>query len=177
MITISSTAQRTFTFPADRKTAFEYYANLDNTFGFLPHISLVNGISNGNYRLVFRTNELGIYQVRVYCDLRAEVDRQAWVLRMLPAENVQPARRETSLNLLSGPGYFFSQSVFKDEGGQTSIDYRLDLKASLPIPLGLSMMPEVLLQAIANKITRRRFNETIDGFIERSLAAYQNHPR
>lgn len=177
MITISSTAQRTFTFPANRKTAFEYYANLKNTFGFLLHITLINGPKNGNYRLVFSTTEMGIYQVRVYCDLRAELDRQAWVLRMLPAENVQPARREASINSLSGPGYFTSQSVFKDEGGQTSIDYRLDLKASLPIPLGLSMMPEVLLQVIANKITRRRFNETVDGFIEHSLAAYQDQPR
>lgn len=173
MIEIAAAAQRSFIFPAGFAAAFEYYADLDNTFSHLPHISLVKQYADGGFRMAFSTTELGIYRVRIYCDLQAEINQAGGVLRMKPLETVKAAKREAGLNSLSAPGNFASQSIFHPQGEQTRIDYTLDLNARLPVPLGLRFMPEKVVEAIARSITQRRFQETVDGFIERSLAAYK----
>jgi hypothetical protein len=173
MIEITGSAQRSFVFPADRPTAFEYYADLRRTFSHLPHIKLITNYAQDSFRMLFSTTELGIYRIRIYCDLQAEFDRTAWVMRIKPLEDVKAASREAGMYSMTAPGYFSSTSVFHAEGEHTRIDYKLDLSASLLAPLALRFMPEIIVEAMARAITQRRFGETVDGFIERSLEAYR----
>ena len=90
----------------------------------------------------------------------------------------------TGLSSLTAQGFFSSESVFEEvepppDSNQTNhsytrIDYKLDLEARLPIPLGLRMMPNLVIKPLADNITQWRFCETVDGFIEQSLATYEN---
>ena len=52
----------------------------------------------------------------------------------------------------------------------------LELKAALPKPLGLSLVPDAVMNQITHSIADWRIHEIAGGFIDRSIAAYQTLP-
>jgi hypothetical protein len=172
MIKISGSVHRSFTFPADLETAFNYYCDMNRTLNFLPHITILQRYADGQYRMLFSTTELGIYRVRVVCDMQAIEDRKNWVLRIVPFDQVRSIQSEAGMYSLTGQGYYTSKSTFKSISDQTEIEYALDLDAQLPLPLGLRFMPGSVVNSIARNITRWRIHETAEGFIERSMRAF-----
>jgi hypothetical protein len=173
MISITGAAHRSFIFPADLPTTFEYYNDVGRVLHFLPHISILQQYTEHQYRMLYSAAELGIYQVRVICDMQAEPDRQAWALRISPLEGARAAQSEVGMYLLSGYGYFNSESLFFEEGKATRIEYHLKLRANLPIPLGLRLVPRRVTQSIARSITQWRIDEIVAGFIERSIRVFE----
>jgi hypothetical protein len=172
MITITGFTQRSFLFPADLATAFEYYNNIRRTFSFLSHIYLIHNYSELQYRLAYSATELGIYHVQLICDIRTEADRENWVLRIIPLEGMPPVVTEVGVNSLSSQGYYASESIFSPAGDQTEIDYTLKIIAHLPIPYGARLIPASVLDKVANNITGWRIEEIAEGFIERSVQFY-----
>jgi hypothetical protein len=172
MITISGSIQRSFIFPADLNTAFEYYCDLRRTFSFLTHIYLVQQYRELQYRLAYSTTELGIYRVRLMCDIETEMDRKNWVLRIYPLKEITPTPAEVGIQSLLGQGYFASESVFYPMGDQTQIDYSLKIQARLPVPYASRFIPDPVLSKAANNITHWRMQEIAEGFIERSVDFY-----
>jgi hypothetical protein len=174
MIKIAGSAKRCFVFPADLQAAYEFYSDFRRTFSFLDHITILHHYGEGEYRMLYSATELGIYRVRVLCDLQAERDYRQGVLRIRPLERIASTRSKVGMYSLSGHGYFNSESLFKPNGNQTNIEYKLRLRARLPIPMGLRFMPRTVINEIARNITQWRINEIAEGFIDRSLRAYGN---
>lgn len=175
MITISGSVHRSFVFPAELPLAFEYYADIRRTINMLPHISFVQQHGERQYRVLYSTTELGIYRVRLMCDIQALLDRNAHILRMRPMEACLPVKTEAGVYSLTGYGYFSSESIFINRGNHTEIDYHFNLRARLPIPFGIRFMPTQVVNSIANSITTWRIEEIVEGFIERSILAFQPH--
>ncbi len=175
MITIYGSIQRSFVFPANLKTAFEYYSDIRRTFSFLAHIYLVQHFGGLQYRLAYNTTELGIYRVRLMCDIETELDHQNGILRISPLEEMTPVPMEAGVNSLIAQGFYTSESVFHHTGNQTEIDYTLKIHARLPVPYGIRFMPDTVLSKIANNITHWRMEEIAEGFIERSVQFYLAH--
>ncbi|MEW5868634.1 MAG: DUF1997 domain-containing protein [Chloroflexota bacterium] len=173
MIEIVGLAHRSFIFPADQQNTFTYYNDLQQAFNHLPHISLLQCFSDTQYRMRYSTVEMGIYRVRIICDLQVESDPTAWAIRIRPLAAARPMRSEWNLHSLSGYGYFNSESLFFEQGEQTRVDYHLKLNARLPVPLGLRYMPSTVIQRIANSIVNARMTEIADQFIARSVKAYE----
>lgn len=173
MITITGSVQRSFQFPGPRSVAFDYYANIRHTLNMLPHISIVRQYASDQFRMMYSTTELGIYRVRMLCDIQVKVDKKAWTLRILPMANPLPIASEVGIYSLSGAGAFTSQSLFQDTGGTTEVAYHFQLGADLPVPFGIRFMPESVLNGIAGGITQWRIDEIVDGFIQRSVDAYR----
>jgi hypothetical protein len=173
MIKIAGSARRTFIFPADLPTAFAYYSDVDRVLTYLPHISLVRAYAYDKFRILYSTIELGMYHVRIFCDLRTTLngDKQQ-ALRITPLDNVPPVKPEASLNSITAPGHYSSASVFYAAGDKTRIDYSMTLQAKLPTPLGLRLMPGTVLDSVAGSITESRIHEIASGFIERSIDAF-----
>ena len=84
MISISGSVQRSFVFPADEITAFKYYADMNRTLNFLQHISILDRRQEGEYRVLYSTNELGIYSVRLVCDIQITSDPENGLLKIRP---------------------------------------------------------------------------------------------
>ena len=173
MISITGTAHRSFIFPSDLPTTFEYYNDVGRMFHFLPHISLLQQFAVNQYRMLYNTTELGIYQVRVICDLQAESDRKTWALRFSPLKDAREVQSDAGMYMLTGYGYFNIESLFFEEGKTTRIEYHLKLRANLPIPHGLRLVPRRVTQTIARSITQWRIDEIIAGFIERSVRVFE----
>lgn len=172
MIKVAGSIRRSFTFPAELPVAFAYYGDLGRLLPYLPHIFLVRTYRYDRFRLLYSTVELGIYHVRIFCDLKAELDEQERVLRVKPLEVVSPVRADAGARSTTAQGAYASESVFRPVDGMTVIDYSLQLQASLPTPHGLRFMPGYLVNRIAHNITRWRIREIADGFIERSIDAF-----
>jgi hypothetical protein len=174
MITVAGAAHRSFPFPAGCPAAFDFYSHARRTLSILPHISILRQYGPDRFRVLYHTTELGIYQVRLICDIQVEIDRQNWVLRIRPLDGVAPVGSEAGLYSLTAPACFTSESIFTPAGEATQVDYRLKLWAELPAPFGIRLMPERVLDSIAHSITEWRIDEIAGGFIERSIRHYQS---
>lgn len=173
MITITGSVHRSFQFPDHPGAAFDYYADIPRTLNMLPHISIVRHYAANQYRMMYSTTELGIYRVRMLCDIQVELDREAWALHIQPMSNPLPVTSEAGIYSLTGPGTFTSQSLFRSTGENTEVEYRFRLSADLPVPFGIRFMPDSVLNGIAGSITQWRIDEIVDGFIQRSVDTYR----
>jgi len=172
MITVAGSANRSFIFPADLPTAYAYYTDLSRILSYLPHIYIVRTYDDDQLRMCYNTVELGTYKIKIFCDLQADLDAERRALRVRPLAGVSPVKARSGLRSTTAAGHFVSESLFFEEGNQTRIDYRLELRAKLPTPMGLRFVPGTVINGIASSITNRRIKDIADGFIERSIDAF-----
>jgi hypothetical protein len=173
MIKITGTTHQTFSFPADVVTASGFYRDFSRILRYLPHIYPAKTYRPDQFRVMYHTVELGAYRVRIFCDLHVRYDEATQTLHTAPLLNKPPIRSEATVQSLTAQGYFTSRSVFKAHGDHTVVDYQLSLEARLPKPFGLMLMPDKVIQQIANNITAWRIHEIAGGFIKRSVQAYR----
>ncbi|MCA9978016.1 MAG: hypothetical protein R3E31_13440 [Chloroflexota bacterium] len=172
MIQVGGTTKLSFMFPANRDIAYAYYLDMERVVRSLSHIEFISAGPNGSYRLAYNTIELGAYHIRIICDVQAEIDETGQLLRFLPVEQAPQISPKSGFNSATTRGYYYSASRFFDEGEQTRIEYQLDLKAELPTPIALRVVPEKVLNKISYNITTWRIKEIAGGFIEDSIARF-----
>lgn len=171
MIKVVGHAEQSFVFPAELPIAYAYYGDVARLLNYLPHISLVRAYGPDRFRLLYSSMELGAYQIQIFADVQTTLD-EGWVLRVHPLSGIAPVEPSTGLHSSTAQGFFASRSFFREEGTQTHIDYSLDLQAKLPTPLGLRLMPGRMVNRIASSITHSRIRETVEGFVNLSIAAF-----
>lgn len=173
MIHISGSARRVFTFPAQLPMAYAYYSDVGRVLGYLPHLVLVRSFSYDQFRMLYSTIELGVYHIRIYCDLQTMLEANgAKVIRIKPLRGMPPVRTQSGVNHSTAQGTYSSTSVFLPSGDHTRIEYTMALEAKLPAPVGLRLMPGSVVDSIASNIAHARIHEIVNGFIERSLDAF-----
>ena len=173
MIQIAGATRLFFAFPASPETAFHYYSGLvDRLADFLPHIERVQVHAPRQFRMCYQATELGAYDVRMFCDVVVDRDPGSLTLTVRPETVSLPLPNRASLYATTGPALYFSQSIFRPDGDQTQVEYSLDLRAQLPVPHSLRIMPVRVVDGIANAITERRIREIAAGFIAGSRAHF-----
>lgn len=173
MMKIAGSNSRSFTFPADVATAIDFYRDLSRLIDFLPHIELHEPLGPNKYRMVYSATEMGAYQITIFCDVQTIVLEDEGIIRIAPLDGYAPVKAKSSFNSSQVQGYYASESVFVSHGpNQTHVDYTFELLATLPRPKGLRFMPSVMVEGIAQNITQWRVREIVDGFIEKSVAAF-----
>jgi hypothetical protein len=177
MIRIAGSVARSFTFPADLPTTRAYFTDYAHVFGQLPHIRRVKTYAPGQFRMLYHTTELSLYEVKIYCDLQTRFDRARQTLVVTPLHDHAPIKSKVTLKSLVAQGLYSSESVLEEAGHHTQIHYTLTLSAALPKPFGLSMMPDRVLDRIAHSITVWRIHEIADGFIEKTIVDFGRRHR
>jgi hypothetical protein len=171
LISIAGSARRSYTFPAPLDAAFRFNADLDRMLPLLPHITVIDAPSPSTRRLCYEATESGLYRVQIHCTVSTEIDERARRIRIRPEEN--PAREHAGFRTMSGRGSYDSTIRFHANADATRIEYELKLRAALPVATSLSLIPTVLLDRSAGRIFSARLDEILDGFVERSIAAYR----
>ena len=171
MIRVAGSVHRSFVFPAELPLTYAYYADIGRVLSYLPHICLARTYGPDQLRLLYHSTELGLYRIRIFADVQTLLE-DGCVLRVRPLDRQPPVQPEASAQSATAQGYFTSQSIFHDAGSQTRIEYKLQLQADLPTPLGLRVMPGLVVRSIAKSITNMRIREIVEGFIERSIDAF-----
>jgi len=170
MIRIAGAARRSFLFPAPLDAAFRFNSQLDAMLGLLPHIELV-AAKGPRRRLCYHATEAGLYHVRIYCTVLTEIDPREHRIRIRPTDD--PAPDHAGFRSMSGHGRYESTVSFDGHEDATRVVYALKLSATLPTPGSLRLLPEAVVNAHAAHRFRVRLDEILDGFVERSIAAYQ----
>jgi hypothetical protein len=171
MIDIAASSRRAFVFPAELPLAYAYYGDVERILNYLPHISLVCAYGPDSFRLLYSSTELGTYHVRIVADVQTRLE-EGWRIWVQPLDDIPAVESKAGLSSLETRGYFSSCSAFFDQGGETRIEYGLELRAELPIPGGLRIMPRGMIGRIVRSVTQTRIREIVDGFVERSVVAF-----
>lgn len=181
MIRVAGSVHRSFVFPAELPLAYAYYADIGRVLSYLPHICLARTYGPDRLRLLYHSTELGIYRIRIFADVQTLLE-DGCVLHVRPLDRLPPVQPQSRAHSATAQGFFTSQSTFHDMGNQTRIEYKLRLRADLPTPLGLRVMPGLVVGGIARSITNIRIREIVEGFVDRSIDAFpywldelQNH--
>ena len=74
---------------------------------------------------------------------------------------------------MSGAGRYESTIRFRAHGDDTRIEYALKLSARVPTAASLRLLPAGLVQARTAQRFRARLDEILEGFAQRSIAAYR----
>lgn len=172
MLTIAASVQRSYLFPARRAQALAWHRDVDRLLQFLPHVSVVHKEGDGAYRLLYSAVEAGLYRVRIHCDVRVAFDPDRGTVRIASGtlQGAMPA--QAGWYSMSGSGRFEETIAFAGAGTRTRIECSLGLDAKLPVALSLRLVPRARLDAAADRIFRRRLDEIMDTFVERSIMAY-----
>lgn len=174
MIQVIGSFKKTYSFPAKLESAYRYFKNVPHILQLLPHISVVSRFHHNQFRMLYKTTELGLYRVKIYCDLAAESDDQMHRLWISPLQNGGASvKAQASLNSLTGLGSYSSSSEFRAAGNGTLIEYRLRLEFQVPAPLAVRLAPPQAVNKLAEAIANHRIQEIADGFIQRSILDYQ----
>ena len=171
MIRVAGSVHRSFVFPAELPLAYAYYADIGRVLSYLPHICLARTYGTDQLRLLYHSTELGLYRIRIFADVQTLLE-DGRVLHVRPLDTQPPVQAEAGAHSATAQGYFASQSTFHDMDSQTRIEYKLRLRADLPTPLGLRVMPGLVVGSIARSITNMRIREIVEGFIGRSIDAF-----
>lgn len=177
MIHIRGNVHRTFLFPADLAITRAYFGNFAHILTLLPHIRLVKAYGADRFRVLYHTVELGVYEVKIYCDLHAGFVAGKPVLRVSPISDFAPAPAKVTLTSLTAQGTYQSDSIFHARGAETKVDYHIRLGATLPKPLGLDLIPDRVVERIARNIVVWRMGEIADGFVARAVSDYERKER
>lgn len=173
MIRLAGTAKRSFLFPSNMDTAMRFYADMGGLFKYLPHIMLVKTYSEKQFRVLYSSTELSIYQIQLYCDLEVKSDQENALIEVGTLYGKRPINPKAGMHSSRGAAKFVSTSQFKPEGDQTRIYYHLTLSGELPTPKAFSLVPGAITNHIAESIANRRIFEIADGFIAGSLADFR----
>lgn len=172
MIKVTGSIKRAFVFPADIITTMYYYSELERITQFMPHISLVELYAAKQIRVLYKTQELGSYTIRIFCDLESSIASNEQTLLLQPLHIYPPVAAQAGLNTTTGQGLFRLKAQFFDLAEQTRVEYKIELSGALPRPLGMRLMPRRIVNRITRNITDRRIREIADGFIKASIEAF-----
>jgi hypothetical protein len=176
MIQLAGSAHRSYLFPADLPAAFAYHCDLARSMRFLPHISIVERYAPDQLRLLYSATESGLYRVKIFCDALITVDQPNYRLRIGPLNGHAPVKNEVGLNSMTCQGHFDSETAFSAAGQQTQIEYRLNLRANVPMPVTLRLIPTALISGTSHNILHLRTAEIMNSFIDQSRRAYSRGP-
>lgn len=150
-----------------------FFSDIGRILHYLPHISIVDKYSEGKYRVKYSSRELGVYRVNIYCDLAADLQPERNKIYIKPLiSNIKAIEPKAGYYYLVSNGNYYSSSQFYPEGDETRIDFELKLEADMPAPLAVKFLPDGVVDSLASSIMHVRIQEIIDGFISRSVRAY-----
>jgi hypothetical protein len=173
MIQVAGSVRRAFLFPAPLEAATAYYRDFHRVVNHLSLISMVKQLGDDQFRVVYYSVELGMYQIKIFCDVQTRFDEKAGVLVVQTIDDHPKLPTRSGWNSSAAHGAFASQSVFYAEGPQTRIEYKLHLQAEVPPPHGLRFVPTLVLDQIADNITAWRMDTIIDRFVEATIEDYR----
>ncbi len=173
MIHVAVSVQRSFTCPADCPTTSAFFRDFARVLDYLPHLRLVKTFGPDQHRVLFTATEAGVYRLAFYCDIKVEYDPQEQALHVVPLAGPPPVPPRAGIGSLTGQGYYSSATFFRPAGAATEVDYRVEIRATVPKRLEWRLVPDSAVERIANERTRQRLSDITDQFIARSVAHFR----
>lgn len=173
MIHLRGSAIRSYIFPADLTTTFNYFNEYQNLFHWLKYIEIQEIFDVDLYRVKYSTYELNTYEINIYCDLAVSRDYDEKTISIRPVNLPDPIETHRGLYFLQSVGTLTSDVRLQPKEDHTIVTFSLDLSSEVPIPLGLRLFPKLLLDKLVKEFVDKRIHEIIDHLFERSIEEYR----
>lgn len=162
---LESSARHSFLFPAGVAEAMGYFGALGRVLGYMPHIELGDEqpTAADGYRLVYRTREMGVYDVLVVCDVRLVVDEAAGVLKLEPAvwPDLPVVEAAVKPDRTVATGNFSLEGVFRPEGKQTAVALSVSIVSELPTGEVPRFVPLNRIFKLVGRVAQKRLEESL----------------
>jgi len=167
-ISIAVSVRRTFALPLDLAAARRQFCDFRQALRYLPDIGLVRTHAPDEYRIRYSAIHAGVYRVDLYSDVRAWYDQADDALCVMPLQGIAPVASRVTPASLTGQGDYSSRLSLRAAGARTHASYEVQIKAALPKPVGLKLVPNSAVRLFVERVVRRRIQEITDAFIRRS---------
>lgn len=173
MIHVALSVQRSFLFPADLAATAAYCRDFDRILKYLPRLHRVKAFAQDQYRILCSPNELGVFRLDFYRDLEAHYDDETRTLYANPLAGIPPAQAKATLTSITSQGSYSGKSVPIPSGKDTQVDYGVDIAATVPKQLEWKLMPDQIIERVAENRTRQHLSEMTDQFIARAIDEFR----
>ena len=170
-INIAVSARRMFTLPADLPAARTQFRDFRQTLRYLPDLRLVKTYAPDWYRILYSAAQAGVYRVNLYSDIQARFDEAEDTFYVTPLNGFPAVASKATLVSLTSQGDYSSRLRLSAAGERTNAEYEVRIRATLPKPVGLKLIPDPAVRLFIERVVRRRVQELADEFIRRSTAA------
>lgn len=168
MIHIAGRARQSFVLHCPLEAAWQWFNTPVEYFSLLPHIRVVKSYSPRRFRLLYEATELGLYRVRLFCDLAVQADARRRLLGIRPFSSPDgPVPPRSGLRTITSQGVFRSTTAFRADGGNTIIEYDLAIEARFRKPAILAPVPDSVAGEMAAPVVSWHVQEITAEFIRR----------
>lgn len=177
MLKFSGSSDRTFSFPAPRPQAFEFFAKIERIVSLIADIEItaVSSSDPGVVRLSYTSNEMGVYEVRTICDVLTQIDPKTFEIRLIPASaaDFPPVNGEMTPRRSVSTGEINATLTCMDDNGETTmIRYQFAMISKVPVVGMMRFVPLRPIEEMVQNLINSRLKEQVDQFINNAIKVY-----
>lgn len=166
-IDLGGQATHVFRFAAPLDLAYEYFLDVPAVFRLLPDALDCQGYGPERYRLIVGATDGHGHSMAAIFDLQLQIE-PGRSIHILPASDGP----HHNLSGLVFPGSLSADAIFHPAHGVTTVEYRVDIDMSIPVPGVLRLMPMSFLQALGEHSMEFKMTQMINGFTRNITADF-----
>lgn len=176
MLQISVSSHRIFEIGCDLARVEQHLCNFGRVLEDLPALKVRDVWGPHQYRIAYSAVIAGVYQVDVLSDVQVRLDRTNHVLAVSPLQGPPAVAARATLRSLTGQGQYTSTMALQDQHGRTAVTYDVGIAATLPKPLRLRLLPDLIARNAVQAVVKHRLDEMTHLFIARTIQRLERRP-
>jgi len=176
MLQISVSSHRIFEIGCNLARVEQHLRDFDRVLEDLPALKVVNVWGPNQYRIAYSAVIAGVYQVDLLSDVQVRLDRANHVLAVFPLQGCPAVAAQATLRSLTGQGQYTSTMALQDIDGRTAVTYDVGITATIPKPVRLSLVPDVIAGNAVQAVVKHRLDEITSLFIKRTVQRLEGQP-
>ena len=176
MLQISVSSRRVFEIGCNLARVEQHLRDFDRVLEDLPALKVTNVWGPLQYCIVYSAVIAGVYQVDLLSDVQVRMDTANHVLAVSPLQGCPAVAAQATLRSLTGQGQYTSTMALQDQAGRTAVIYDVGITATIPKPVRLSLVPDVIARNAVQAVVKRRLDDITNLFIVRTVQRLERQP-
>lgn len=176
MLQISVSSHRVFEIGCDLARVEQHLRDFDRVLEDLPALNVTNVWGPHQYRIAYSAVIAGVYQVELLSDVQVRLDTDNHVLAVSPLQGCPTVAAQATLRSLVGQGQYTSTMALQDHDGRTAVTYDVGIAATIPKPVRLRLVPDVIARNAVQAVVKHRLDDITSLFIERIVQRLERQP-
>ena len=179
----SGSVKKKFYFPSSPKEAFTYLSDIEQVMTHFSAVEIVERSAGGDaYRLLYRSKELGLYTVDVYCDVAVEQTPASYSLALRPLPQSKspfvPIMPKVEPTQLVATGQFMLEVGIVEESLEKSIvDYDLTINTLIELGDVLGFIAQKVVVQMVSPMLNDRLDDIVYQFIKNAVSDYRSRKK
>ena len=169
MLRISVSSHRVFEIGCSLARVEQHLRDFDRVLEDLPALKVTDVWGPLQYRIAYSAVIAGVYQVELLSDVQVKRDTENHVLAVSPLQGCPALAAQATLRSLTGQGQYTSKMALQDQDGRTAVTYDVGITATIPKPVRLRLMPDLIARNAVQAVVKHRLDEITNLFIVRTV--------